>query len=91
MKIRALVTVKGLVQGVNFRWHTRLTAERLNVSGWVMNLPDGSVEGCFEGEEAAVNALIEWCRNGPDSARVDDVAVRKEASRGEFASFEVRR
>jgi acylphosphatase len=56
-----------------------------------MNLPDGSVEGCFEGEEADVTALVDWCRSGPDWARVDHLAIRKEEYRGEFDGFEVRR
>jgi len=91
MKIRARVIITGLVQGVNFRHHTREAALSRDVAGWVQNLPDGSVEGCFEGEERDVNALIDWCRQGPDWARVDGVAVRREAYRGEFDSFQVRR
>ncbi len=91
MNIRAIVVVRGLVQGVNFRYHTRQTALGLNVTGWVTNRPDGSVQGCFEGEETAVNALVDWCRRGPDWARVDDLAVTREEYRGEFDSFEVRR
>ena len=89
MKIRARVIIQGLVQGVNFRHYTRQAALRHNVSGWVMNLPDGSVEGCFEGEEPDVNALIDWCRTGPDWARVDHLAVRKEEYRGEFDDFRI--
>ena len=91
MKIRARVIVTGFVQGVNFRHYTRQAALRNNVYGWVMNLPDGSVEGCFEGEELDVNALIDWCRTGPDWARVDHLAVRKEEYRGEFDGFDIRR
>jgi len=89
MKIRAVVNVTGLVQGVNFRHYTRQSALNLNVSGWVRNLPDGRVQGCFEGEEADVNALIAWCRTGPDWARVDDVAVTSEVYRGEFDDFRI--
>ena len=89
MKIRARVIVTGLVQGVNFRYHTRQAALLHNVNGWVMNLPDGSVDACFEGEESDVNALIDWCRTGPDWARVDHLAVRKEEYRGEFDDFRV--
>ena len=91
MKIRTRVIVTGLVQGVNFRYHTQEAALRLGVAGWVQNLPDGSVEGCFEGEEADVNALIDWCRTGPDWARVDHVAVKKEEFLGEFDGFQIRR
>ncbi len=91
MKIRARVIVTGLVQGVNFRFYTRQSALSFNVTGWVRNLPDGSVEGCFEGDEADVNALVGWCRTGPDWARVEQVDVRTEEDRGEFDGFEVRR
>ncbi len=91
MKIRANVTVRGLVQGVNFRYHTRQTAEGLNVNGWVMNLPDGNVSGCFEGEETAVQALIDWCRRGPSAAQVAEVLVERQTFQGEFADFTVRR
>ncbi|KAF0220385.1 MAG: hypothetical protein FD174_1286 [Geobacteraceae bacterium] len=91
MKIRATVIVKGLVQGVNFRHYTQQTALHHNVSGWVRNLPDGSVQGCFEGEERDVNALIDWCRTGPSWARVDEVVVEREEFRGEFDGFEIKR
>ena len=90
MKIRANVTVKGLVQGVCFRQYTQETAISLNVTGWVRNLPDGSVAGCFEGDEKDVLALIDWCRRGPQWARVDKVLVENEPFRGEFRGFNVR-
>ncbi|MGD0843679.1 MAG: acylphosphatase [Geobacteraceae bacterium] len=90
MKIRAMVTIKGLVQGVNFRHYTQQTALQHDVTGWVRNLPDGNVAGCFEGEERDVRALIDWCRRGPAWARVDEVLVENEPYRGEFASFNVK-
>jgi acylphosphatase len=90
MKIRATVTVKGLVQGVCFRQYTQQTAIGLNVTGWVKNLPDGSVAGCFEGEEKDVRALIDWCRKGPQWARVDQVTVENGPFRGEFMGFNIR-
>ncbi len=40
-KSRAKVIVKGIVQGVNFRYYTQRQAIRANVTGWVRNLPDG--------------------------------------------------
>ena len=90
MNRRVKITVIGIVQGVNFRSHTRITAERLGVNGWVCNLPTGAVEGCFEGEAGAVAALIEWCRNGPPAGRVDSLEIIEEQYRGEFDSFTVR-
>lgn len=89
-KIRAIVTVKGLVQGVAFRHHTVQQALRLGVTGWVRNLHNGDVQGCFEGEEPGVQALVQWCNHGPSRARVDRVIVEREEFRGEFSGFDVR-
>lgn len=89
-KMRAIVTVKGLVQGVAFRHHTVIKGNQLKVTGWVKNLPNGDVQGCFEGEEHNVQALVEWCNHGPSRARVDRVIVEREPFRGEFDSFDVR-
>ena len=90
MKIRAMVTIKGQVQGVSFRHYTQQTALQHNVTGWVSNLPDGNVAGCFEGEERDVRTLIDWCRRGPDWAQVDEVLVEDEPYRGEFTRFNIR-
>jgi acylphosphatase len=80
--VRYRVLVSGLVQGVGFRDTCRRTAERHGVSGWVRNLPDGSVEAAFEGSAAAVDALIEWSRHGPRFAVVRDVRVQAEPPEG---------
>jgi acylphosphatase len=89
MMRRVKVTVTGIVQGVNFRYHTRMTAQSLGVCGWVRNLPTGEVEGCFEGEASAVAALIDWCRQGPPAGRVDKVELNSEAFTGEFTNFTI--
>ena len=51
MKVKAHVIVTSRVQGVYFRGYTRREAQKLNVNGWVRNLPDGKVEAVFEVEE----------------------------------------
>lgn len=89
MKIRAMVTVTGVVQGVAFRQSTQQAAQRLNVCGWVKNQPDGSVAGCFEGEEEDVEALIRWCHEGPRMARVETVHVTRQPYSGEYESFRI--
>jgi acylphosphatase len=78
------------VQGVNFRRYTQMTARQLGVCGWVRNLPDGRVEGCFEGDTAAVDSLVDWCRSGPPASRVDGIDIRKEPFAGEFTDFAIR-
>ncbi len=90
MKIRVMVTVKGVVQGVSFRYHTVEKALQYNVRGWVKNLANGDVLGCFEGDDKDVNALIDWCGTGPGLARVDELIVEPVDFTGEFESFRVR-
>lgn len=87
MKKRAHIIVEGDVQGVYYRATTAEVAEKNNVSGWVKNKPDGTVEAVFEGEESDVIKVIEWCRIGPIRARVDDVIVTWEEFQGEFDEF----
>jgi acylphosphatase len=76
------VTVSGLVQGVFFRGACAEEADRLGVSGWVSNEPDGTVAGHFEGPATAVDELVAWCRRGTRRARVDDVRVHDAQATG---------
>jgi acylphosphatase len=85
-----MVTISGLVQGVSFRYFTVQQAIRCNVTGWVRNLTNGDVQGCFEGEERDIQTLIDWCRIGPRLSRVDGVSVDRREFTGEFNEFRVR-
>ena len=69
------VVVSGRVQGVGFRWWTVAEAKRLGLDGWVRNRRDGTVEAVMAGPPGAVDRMIAQCRQGPVSARVDDLAV----------------
>lgn len=89
MNIRTCVIVHGRVQGVSFRHYTCRRALELGVTGWVRNLPDGSVEGLFEGDEPAVQVLVEWCRSGPPAARVERLDIRTGTYSGEFDTFAI--
>lgn len=84
------LVVSGRVQGVFFRQSTADTARRLGLRGWVRNLPDGRVEAEAEGDRAAVEALVEWCRHGPPAARVDDLEVEWREARGGLGPFAIR-
>ncbi|HDH41612.1 MAG TPA: acylphosphatase [Candidatus Altiarchaeales archaeon] len=88
--VRAHVYISGRVQGVFFRSNTRNMAEKLDLTGWVRNLPDGRVEAVFEGEESDVKEMIEWCHKGPTYASVSDVEVKFDKPTGEFDRFEIR-
>ena len=70
-----VVKVTGRVQGVSFRWYAMQEAERLGVHGWVRNEPDGSVAAHLEGDDGAVESMVEWCRHGPSYAAVRHLAV----------------
>jgi acylphosphatase len=89
-KVRVHIWVTGRVQGVYFRYAVEEVAQDRGITGWVRNLPDGMVEGIFEGEEARVRELMAFCRRGPPHARVDQVEVREEIFRDEFRGFEIR-
>lgn len=87
--IRRRVVARGRVQGVFFRDATQREARAVGVSGWVTNRSDGAVEAAFEGDEAAVERMIEFVRGGPGHADVDELAVSDEEPEG-LSSFEVR-
>ena len=80
---RARAVVTGRVQGVFFRATCADAARRRTLGGFVRNLPDGRVEAAFEGPDADVDAMIEWCRRGPELAHVDSVEVTSEPLAGE--------
>jgi acylphosphatase len=87
--VRRRVVVRGEVQGVFFRDSTRTEAESRGVSGSVTNRSDGAVEAVFEGPEEAVEAMLDFCRTGPSSARVEDVEVTEEEPEGRGGGFSV--
>ncbi len=71
----AQVVVIGRVQGVFFRQTTKRKAQSLGLVGWVRNQSDGSVQLQATGPKGVVMQLIEWCRKGPATARVDELQV----------------
>ena len=89
MEVRAHVFVSGRVQGVFYRSETRREAKRYNVTGWVRNLSDGRVEAIFEGKRESVERLVEFCRQGPSSAKVTQTEVIYENYTGEFKEFKL--
>ncbi|AMV73122.1 acylphosphatase [Desulfuromonas carbonis] len=70
---RVLVTIRGRVQGVGFRYFTLRAARELGLRGWVRNLPNGDVEALFEGERATIEEALATCRQGPPASRVEEL------------------
>jgi acylphosphatase len=87
--VRRHVTVSGEVQGVFFRESARRKATEAGVAGWITNRSDGRVEAVFEGPAEAVDDLVEFCRQGPTAATVEDVDVHSEEPEG-LSGFDVR-
>ena len=86
---RVHLFITGKVQGVFFRQAMKVSAKKNHVSGWVKNLRDGRVEAIIEGEDLNVSNMVEWCHAGPANARVEDIDIRNEDYKGDFAKFEV--
>ncbi|MBX0301295.1 acylphosphatase [Cryobacterium sp. 1639] len=86
---RKRVIVNGLVQGVGFRYYTEAQAGSLGLGGFVRNRADGAVEAEIEGDDAAVERMLDWLHTGPRSASVQSVQVTDLAEHGE-ASFSIR-
>ena len=82
--------IYGVVQGVGFRHFVWKQALRLNLTGWVRNRRDGSVEVVAEGPRSALEDLLQELHRGPWGARVDRVEVSWEPASQEFLDFEVR-
>jgi len=80
--IRTHLWISGRVQGVGYRLSAQNEAVKLGVKGWVKNLPDGRVEAVLEGEKTAVEQMIQWCHQGPETAVVKDVQVEHETPEG---------
>ena len=80
---RVRVRVSGRVQGVFYRATCARMARDAGLGGSIRNLPGGGVEAVFEGPDDAVDTLVEWCRHGPDLARVDEVDILAEEPIGE--------
>ena len=89
MYVRTRILISGLVQGVFFRREVTRLARRLDVTGWVRNLPDGNVEVVAEGDKQKLDELVQFCRIGPSRARVKDVGVDWSDFKGEFRGFRI--
>jgi len=80
--VRRRVVVRGVVQGVGYRFSAARAAGTRGVAGWVRNCRDGAVEAVLEGEAAAVESMVEWCRRGPPHADVHEIEVHEEEPEG---------
>ena len=85
-----LCVVRGLVQGVGFRWFVRQQATRRSLAGWVRNNADGSVELVAQGPRDQLESFLEALRRGPRSAMVREVSLEWTIPSTVFHSFDIR-
>ena len=89
---RLSATVIGRVQGVGFRWWVRSAADRMGLTGWVMNGADErSVELVAEGPAATLDQLEAMVRRGPPGAVVDRVETARSPASGSYDRFQITR
>jgi acylphosphatase len=88
--VRFHVVVKGVVQGVGYRFYAHDRACKLGLLGYARNRMDGTVEVEVEGDEAVVKGFIEELRLGPRSAHVTGIEMERLEGGGNYNGFEIR-
>lgn len=77
------IKIFGIVQGVFFRTTAKEEADKLNLTGFAKNEPDGSVYIEIEGEKNKLDNFLDWCKDGSTLARVNKI----ETTEGELKNF----
>lgn len=90
LAVQVHIRVRGRVQGVGYRANLQEQARLRGVHGWVRNCPDGTVEAVLQGDQDAVESVVEWAWRGPRSASVHDVERHSELLAEPVAGFEIR-
>ena len=80
--VAAHIIIYGKVHGVSFRASTQAKALELSLTGWVRNLPNGTVEVYAEGSRDSMDELIKWCKKGPPLAKVSRFDIDWITSKG---------
>jgi len=83
------IRVEGRVQGVGYRAFVERHATAAQLSGWVRNRRDGSVEAVLQGAVEAVEDMLDRCRRGPPGSRVEKLEIIAEGA-GAYEGFAVR-
>ena len=85
-----IVSITGKVQGVFFRIETQRAALDKGLTGYVRNMPDGSVQALFQGDLRCIEKMIAWCRQGPPHSRVDGVTSQSIQLVDNLTGFDIR-
>lgn len=88
--VRLHLFLFGRVQGVGFRWLVRDKAQSLNLTGWVKNMPNGSVEVVVEGLEPYLRDFLRWWYNKPKGVNISRIEEDWQEATREYNSFDIR-
>lgn len=83
--------IKGNVQGVGFRATTKMIAQHLHITGYVANLPDGSVEICAQGTREQLDLLIEQLRKAFGDGSMNHISRSFHEIKTAFPDFQIKR
>jgi acylphosphatase len=84
------VLVKGRVQGVGFRYFTRDRARIHDLTGWVRNLPDSSVEFEAQGRAENVDSFAKEIKEGPALSNVSEMVINELPVEENEKGFEIK-
>lgn len=82
------IRITGKVQGVSFRATTKAIADQMGVKGMIRNEKDGSVYIEAEGDDVSLEVFQEWCHEGPDRAKIENIEVTPDEVKN-YRNFEV--
>ncbi|MDG5814881.1 acylphosphatase [Chitinispirillales bacterium ANBcel5] len=86
---RVYMLIKGNVQGIGFRYFTSDLATSFNLSGWVKNRHDGSVELEAQGQESELDQFAAQLKKGPALARVTDIEIKDKPVKKDSSEFNI--
>lgn len=86
---QAILKIKGRVQGVFFRDNAKKEAKKLGIKGFVKNMENDTVLIHAQGEKEQLSRFIEWCKKGPEPAKVENIEITWNGNTENFESFEI--
>ncbi len=84
------IKIYGKVQGVFFRAYTQEKAQKLNLTGWAKNEPDGTVLIEAQGEKEALEKFLKWCRQGSPHSQVEEIETEWQEAETKHKDFSIR-
>jgi len=85
------VIVLGVVQGVGFRATAKQIADKLQLSGYVCNLPDGKVELCAQGPKENLEELVKQLKRVFGKEYIHNLEITYRKATSSYPDFQIKR